>query len=354
MEEFFLSFDENNKFVDAFFNPLNQLDNSWNIMRISGSSSERIDENVVLKSIGSNNDFVFKIRNDTNEDWNLVWIDFIGNPVLYQNLSINETITQQSYTNHVWLLENSRVEKLYFTLSKGIFKNSGCLTNISDIFEIPENLISVSGSNQFSFTLKNDLNESFKLYWINFVKNPIFYYELEVDEQYSIDSFEKNAWLLKSSSGEIITFICGDEPLFYTDCTINISEIREKNRKQNNKKTQIDASVKKNDETSNYIFDRQNGLQPYSAHQGRIGNCYMLQCLISIYARYPNEIITKFIHQDKMKKTGAVAVTFWCRNGKCWRVVVIDDFLPVNGNQFYCSSPSGSLNNEYWVVSLKN
>ena len=47
--------------------------------------------------------------------------------------------------------------------------------------------------------------------------------------------------------------------------------------------------------TNSAIFDALNYSKEYNSKQGRIGDCYILADLISIYSRYPEQILSKFI-----------------------------------------------------------
>ena len=443
LEVFFSNFDENSKFIDPFFNPHNEIDDSWSLMRVGekivtdDELTEHFEEkNVRVRSTGSNKQFSFQLVNDTNESWQLIWIDFNGRKIPYTNLSQNEKFSQGSFTNHLWVIKSKSGKIESFRLTHDLFSTTNCIVNISDIFEIPKNFASKNGENfkytikndlneplklywidydgnkrlerkleinstggsqsfenhawilkgssdklikfiltrypflttgctvnvsdifevpdgfkteksefkDFKFSIKNDLKETFKLYWVDYNGSPLFYFDSEIGSVKAQSSSDNHAWLLRSSSDEILVFRLCEEPFLNSDSTVSISEIRSLN-----KKNLVRDKKEAKPDSSNKIFDMTDGLQEYSAHQGRIGNCYMLQCLISMWARYPKDILSCFIFPEKMNSTGAVAITLWCKEGKCWRLVLIDDFLPVQSNQYFCSSPSGSLKNEYWV-----
>jgi hypothetical protein len=425
LENFFSCFNENSKFIDPFFNPLNELDDSWSLVRAGDkilSNNELIehfeDKNILVRSAGSNKPFSFKLINDTDETWSLIWIDFNGQKVPYANLYKNEIHSQESFTDHVWIIKSTSGKIKSFRLSQDLFLTTNCVVNISDIFEIPKNFSSANGAtfkfkikndlneslklywidyngnkkvdakleinstcssqsfenhafilkgssdklikfvltrypflttgctvnvsdifevptgfkteksefSDFKFSLKNDSNEKFKVYWVDYNGSPLFYFDSEIGSLKSQSSSDNHAWLLRSSSDEILIFRLCEEPFLNSDSIVNISEI-----KSLSKKNLIREKKQLKCDNSNKVFDFTNGLQEYSAHQGRIGNCWMLQCLISIWARYPKYIISCFIYPEKMNSTGAVAISLWSKEGKCWRLVIIDDFLPVNG-----------------------
>lgn len=106
--------------------------------------------------------------------------------------------------------------------------------------------------------------------------------------------------------------------------------------------------------TNDSVIMNKTHLERYNAKQGQIGNCWFLQCLTSIYARYPKEIVSKFIFHKLMNKTGVVAVKLWSINSKCWRLVILDDYLPYNADtKWHGASPSGPLQNQFWVSLLE-
>jgi hypothetical protein len=72
--------------------------------------------NKIIASGGSEyKDFNFSIKNDLN----LYWIECGLNFKLYAQISIGQTIFQQSYTNHVWVLSNTENTQC-FTFKLGI------------------------------------------------------------------------------------------------------------------------------------------------------------------------------------------------------------------------------------------
>lgn len=76
--------------------------------------------NKIIASGGSEyKDFNFSIKNDQKNDLNLYWIDYELNFKLYAQISIGQTLFQQSYTNHVWVLSNTE-NKQCFTFKLGI------------------------------------------------------------------------------------------------------------------------------------------------------------------------------------------------------------------------------------------
>uniref|UniRef100_A0A0G4GWA9 Calpain catalytic domain-containing protein n=1 Tax=Chromera velia CCMP2878 TaxID=1169474 RepID=A0A0G4GWA9_9ALVE len=84
--------------------------------------------------------------------------------------------------------------------------------------------------------------------------------------------------------------------------------------------------------------------------QGNIGNCYMLQCMVSIAARYPESIREAFVSGDALHSSGAVLISLFSHELGEWRLVLIDDFLP---KPYFGSRPSGKDKNEYWQPLLE-
>lgn len=97
-------------------------------------------------------------------------------------------------------------------------------------------------------------------------------------------------------------------------------------------------------------------LEKYNAKQGQIGDCWLFQVIISIYARYPEQIISKFIKPNLLSQTGIVAVKLWGSWSNSWRVCIMDDYLPCfhdSNLTWYGASPSGPFRNRFWVPFLE-
>ena len=114
------------------------------------------------------------------------------------------------------------------------------------------------------------------------------------------------------------------------------------------------SELKNQYDSKNCVIDIANGYQDYCSKQGEIGDCYLLQLIISIWYRYPEKIVSKFLFTEKLFETGAVAVKFWCEINNEWRLVIIDDYLPINTEaKFVGTSPTGISNNQYWPCLLE-
>ena len=106
--------------------------------------------------------------------------------------------------------------------------------------------------------------------------------------------------------------------------------------------------------TNSAIFDALNySKQEYNSKQGRIGDCYILADLISIYSRYPEQILTKFIRPKQMSNSGIVAVKLWCKNRRNWRLEIMDDYLPYLNSSWFGASTSGPYHNLFWQALLE-
>ena len=105
---------------------------------------------------------------------------------------------------------------------------------------------------------------------------------------------------------------------------------------------------------ANCVIDISNGYQEYCSKQGKIGDCYLLQLILSIWYRYPEKIVSKFLFTEKMMETGVVALKYWCEINKEWRLIIIDDYLPIDQQlNFAGTSPTGIYNNQYWPCLLE-
>jgi hypothetical protein len=105
--------------------------------------------------------------------------------------------------------------------------------------------------------------------------------------------------------------------------------------------------------TNSAIFDALNYSVEYNSKQGRIGDCYILADLISIYSRYPEQIAAKFIKPQQMADTGIVAVKLWCKNRQKWRLEIMDDYLPYLNSSWFGASTSGPFHNLFWQALLE-
>ncbi|CAF1085047.1 unnamed protein product, partial [Brachionus calyciflorus] len=74
----FDSFNKNNKFIDAFFNPLNRLATECFIKRISDHDVDC--EKKIVPSVYLGTEFEFTLINDTEMDFTVYWIEYSGKP----------------------------------------------------------------------------------------------------------------------------------------------------------------------------------------------------------------------------------------------------------------------------------
>jgi hypothetical protein len=80
----------------------------------------------------------------------------------------------------------------------------------------------------------------------------------------------------------------------------------------------------------------------------------LLQCLSSISSRYPGAITSKFLNPNNFKETGVILLKLYSKANQCWRLVVLDDWLPTDENSnYYGVGPSGPLSNEFWASILE-
>ena len=140
-------------------------------------------------------------------------------------------------------------------------------------------------------------------------------------------------------------FKIGKAPLLKSFCKVNVT----------------DSTEICNSDIETYVIEKfdsividENDLEKYNSRQGRIGNCWFLQTVVSMYASYPEKIIAAFIKPELIETTGIVAMRLWSSENKCWRLVIMDDYLPwFYGDDWYCSSPSGKHKNRFWVALIE-
>ena len=137
----------------------------------------------------------------------------------------------------------------------------------------------------------------------------------------------------------------GKAPFLATNANVTVSKIKTI--------LNYDISTEKDTFIESIILNKTD-LEFYNSRQGQIGNCWFLQTIVSMYARYPDVITSKFIKPELMNKTGVVAVKLWSKPNNVWRLVIMDDYLPQDSSSsWYTSSPSGLLNNRFWVSFLE-
>ena len=80
----------------------------------------------------SDEDFIFTLENDTDEDFQFLWIDYDGRGVSYGELVGWENKTQKSYEGHAWFLKGKN--KYYvFTCGQGQFAVTNSSVAVSSL-----------------------------------------------------------------------------------------------------------------------------------------------------------------------------------------------------------------------------
>lgn len=156
-----------------------------------------------------------------------------------------------------------------------------------------------------------------------------------------------NFWAL-SNRQKTYFFECGIYPFSVGNCRVNVSQLTDIHEN-------LDIETYKGQLVESILIDP-NDYEKYNARQGQIGNCWFLQILVSLYARYPEVISSKFVKPDIMSKTGIVAVKLWSKELNCWRLIIMDDYLPCYSNSslnWFGATPSGEHINRYWVPFLE-
>ncbi|CAF0873883.1 unnamed protein product [Brachionus calyciflorus] len=250
IKSFFDSFNKNNKFIDAFFNPLNRLDTECFIKRISDYDVDC--ERKIVPSVYLGTEFEFTLVNDSGMDFTVYWIEYSGKPTKWTTVKKGSTQKLASYLGNVWAICNGQITHV-FHLGQNLFAKNRCSVKISQ------------------------LGEPLKI-------------DIENYQAKTVDSM---------------------------------------------------------------IID-ENDLEKYNAKQGQIGDCWLLSTLISIYAAYPEKITSIFINSDLIESTGIVALRLWSEENKCWRLIILDDFLPcISNTEWLCCGPSGPLKNRFWVSLIE-
>lgn len=91
--------------------------------------------------------------------------------------------------------------------------------------------------------------------------------------------------------------------------------------------------------------------------EGGANNSHMLQCLISIAARFPEKIRSLFPFPNLMQK-GVIVVKLWDSVSKDWRLFHLDDQLPLKYHnifdiKWFGSSPGGPNKNLFWCSFIE-
>lgn len=80
----------------------------------------------------SDNEFNFTLINDTDQDFQLFWVNFQGLEECNGFVMRKEVSVLDSYANHVWRLRNNQT-CLVLTLGRGLFNVSNCGVMLSDL-----------------------------------------------------------------------------------------------------------------------------------------------------------------------------------------------------------------------------
>ena len=167
---------------------------------------------------------------------------------------------------------------------------------------------------------------------------------MPVSSEFRTKSYNGNVWAV---SNEMVTYVfqCGKKPFLKDGCIINISTL----------KNPYDFCILnyEPEKTESFIIHPELTVE-YNSRQGKIGNCWFLQTLISIYAIYPEKIASAFIKPEMLNNSGVIMVKLWSRDNNCWRLVIIDDYLPLdNDDSWFCSGPLGEYYNIFWVPLIE-
>ena len=167
---------------------------------------------------------------------------------------------------------------------------------------------------------------------------------MSIGQSQTYSSYLGNVYALTNGQKTYIVDL-GKAPFLATNANVTVSKIKTI--------LNYDISTEKDTFIESIILNKTD-LEFYNSRQGQIGNCWFLQTIVSMYARYPDVITSKFIKPELMNKTGVVAVKLWSKPNNVWRLVIMDDYLPQDSSSsWYTSSPSGLLNNRFWVSFLE-
>lgn len=91
-------------------------------------------------------------------------------------------------------------------------------------------------------------------------------------------------------------------------------------------------------------------IQPGDIDQGTIGNCYMI-AEISSFAQRP-DLVKEAIYPNEWNSAGIFGVKIWIETMQEWRMVILDDFFPVDMNDYFFFACS-KTKNEAWSSLLE-
>jgi hypothetical protein len=131
--KFLSMFNKEKKFIDPFFNPLNEIDpNTYKLCRIGEISQNRklILPGYETKDVGES--FNFTIKNDSSKTYTLYWIDYEGHFSNFATLEPDQETGSLSGKGHSWVLKNGK-NCLAFRLGEAPFLKSDCNVLISKI-----------------------------------------------------------------------------------------------------------------------------------------------------------------------------------------------------------------------------
>lgn len=102
---------------------------------IKRSRTETVMDMIDIKSVHlSDDEFTFTLYNDTEEDFEIMWIDYSGNECLYGTSVPGKKSKRISFIGHMWQLSNYNLDKEYvFKIGTGRFKENNITVNISSL-----------------------------------------------------------------------------------------------------------------------------------------------------------------------------------------------------------------------------
>ncbi len=122
------------KTIDFHIGEMKRLDSNE---FISGNKLTEKDSTLHVRCIEFRSEvseiqFNFTLINDTDQDFQMFWINFEGIEVECGYALKKDICVQNSFANHVWILRSSQID-LVFTLGKGLFNTSNCGVMILDL-----------------------------------------------------------------------------------------------------------------------------------------------------------------------------------------------------------------------------
>ncbi|MEY5048641.1 MAG: beta domain [Bacteroidota bacterium] len=155
------------------------------------------------------------ITNNLSKDVLVFWVDAQGNEMKYKLIRANEGYVQETYLGHVWVLRTSddseKVVEFKITKRNQHFDTEGEVSNAKfketqkNIFWAPVFKEAIKAS---TITVKNTLQETVAVYWLDYRNMEIQYFKLAANEEKKQATFIDQNWVIRklSDSTKVLQF----------------------------------------------------------------------------------------------------------------------------------------------------